>query len=188
MKKLFFTLAVCILAGSFASAQSPSFIKGDNVVSLGIGIGGNLYGWTSGSNVKKIPPISVSFEHGIVGNLFNDENCSLGVGGLLAYSSAKWDGGGYGWKSSSIVVGARGAIHYAFMDKLDTYAGLMLGYHIYSHKWTGDYGGYNTSAGASGLAFSFFGGARYYFTNSIAAFAELGYGYAILNLGVSFKL
>jgi hypothetical protein len=31
-------------------------------------------------------------------------------------------------------------------------------------------------------------GARYYFTESIAAFAQVGYGIAYLTLGVSFKL
>ena len=43
-----------------------------------------------------------------------------------------------------------------------------------------------TSVG--GLVYAGFIGARYYFTPKLAAMAELGYGIAILNIGVSFKL
>jgi hypothetical protein len=186
MKKLFLTLAVCIFAATCMSAQQPTFMKGDNVVNVGIGLGGNLYGWYSGGGISKLPVLSASFEHCIIDNLF-DEKSSLGVGGLLAYTQAKYNDSGWGWKTSNIVIGARGALHYALVDKLDTYVGMMLGYNIYSFKYTGT--GYydNYGHGNSGLAFSIFAGARYYFTDAIAAFAELGYGYAILNLGVSFK-
>ncbi len=39
----------------------------------------------------------------------------------------------------------------------------------------------------SGLVSSFFIGGRYYFSDSMAAMLELGYGVAYLNLGVAFK-
>ncbi len=171
------------------SAQKTSFVQKDNVVGLGIGFGGNLYSGYYGSGIKRIPAISVYYEHCVKDNLW-DEKSSIGVGGLLGYSSAKWDetimGDKYGWKSSNIIIGARGALHYAFLDKLDTYTGLMLGYDIVSQKWTGNKTGLG-SAAASGFTWSWFVGARYYFTDSFAAFAELGYGIAILNLGASLK-
>ena len=40
----------------------------------------------------------------------------------------------------------------------------------------------------SGIHWSLFLGGRYFFTEKIGGFAELGYGFYNLNLGVTFKL
>jgi len=171
------------------SAQTQDFVKGNSLLSFGIGLGGNLY---SGSGYSsKIPPISVHYEYCVKDNLF-DEKSSLGIGAMLGYTSAKWEysgwGGSYGWKYTSIIVGAKGALHYAFVDKLDTYAGLMLGYNIVSAKEIGDWGtGTTYKASGSAATSYFFIGGRYYFSDNLAAFAELGYGMAILNLGITLK-
>jgi len=181
-KSLFLTLAVCIIAGVSAQAQQPTFLKKDNVVSLGVGIGGNLYsGYGYWSGVKRIPFVSLSVEHCIMDNLF-DERSSLGVGGIFGYTSLRVPDV---WRVSDMVIGARGALHYALVNKLDTYAGLTIGYNIHSWKWIGT--GHGETSGGSGLSYAIFAGARYYFTDAIAVFGELGFGYAILNLGVSFK-
>ena len=77
------------------------------------------------------------------------------------------------------------------VDKLDTYAGMLLGYNIVSSKYsgTGFYDTYNTtSPSSSSLAWSMYLGGRYWFNPKIAGMVELGYGIAYLNLGVSFKL
>ena len=180
-RNLFLTLSICFGIIASASAQQPAFLKGDNVVSLGVGLGGYLGtgNWT-GSGIKKTPLLVASFDHCIMDNLF-DEKSSIGIGGLVGYKSIKW--ADY-WKTTYIVIGARGSFHYALVDKLDTYAGLHLGYDIANTKWIGHDTG---SAGASGFSYGFFVGARYYFTDAIGAFAELGYGYSVLNLGVAFK-
>lgn len=87
MKKIIFTL-VCMLVVAGASAQS--FNKGDKVLNLGIGLGNTLY---SGTGFKTtIPPVSASFEYGIVDHLF-DEKSSIGVGGYFGYTSSKYDWG-----------------------------------------------------------------------------------------------
>jgi len=185
-RNLFLTLAILAIVSLTASAQQPTFWNKDNIVNIGVGLGGNLYsgGYYSGAN--KIPFISASFEHCLMDNLFNDKS-SLGVGGILGFTQAKWDGGhGWGYKSTNVVIGARGALHYALVDKLDTYAGLALGYNIVSWKWTGT-GSNERGSGSSGLTYGFYAGARYYFTDAIGAFAEVGYGYTILTLGLSFK-
>ena len=75
--------------------------------------------------------------------------------------------------------------HYQFAPKLDTYAGLMLGYHIASVSETGYYG--NSLVG-SGFDLGVVLGARYFFTPRIGAFTELGYSLPYWNLGVTFKL
>ena len=122
-----------------------------------------------------------------MGNLWNEKS-ALGVGGIVGYASAKWEESGWGWKTTNIIIGARCALHYSFAPKLDTYAGLMLGYNVVSWKWTGSNSWLQGSASsASDITWSGFVGARYYFTNSFGAFAEVGYGFSVLSLGLSLK-
>lgn len=184
---LFFALVfVC----GIASAQSPIFEKGDKVLNLGIGFGSGLY--TGGGYASHSPAISASLEVGVVDNVI-DEKGSIGVGGYLGYASAKYEvrdaGYIYGWRYSDLVLAARGSFHYPLVEKLDTYAGLALGFDIVSSKETGNWpsGAYN-SATASGVYLSGYLGARYYFSDNIAGLIELGSGIAYLNLGVAIKL
>jgi hypothetical protein len=188
-KTIFFT--VCALIGVATAAQAQNtFAKGDKVANIGVGIGSYLGG---AGYTTSVPPISASFEMGIVDKLFNDKS-SLGVGGYFAYSANKYETSyasyTYGYKYSYIILGARGFLHYQLVNRLDTYAGIMLGYNIATSKYDGDaIAGYKTptAQSAGGFAYSAFAGARFYFTDSFAAFAEVGYGIAILELGVSFK-
>ena len=176
-----------LLMSSLAiSANAQTITGGDKVVNFGIGLGSTLY---SGAGYKAgLPPLSVSFEYA----LQELGPGMVGVGGYLGLSTYKWEYtygvDTYGWKYSNIVIGARGYYHYSFLDKLDTYAGLMLGYDIVSAKETGTLPlGITYSANGSSFIWSFFVGGRYYFTDSFAAMAELGYGIAWLNLGIAYK-
>jgi len=38
------------------------------------------------------------------------------------------------------------------------------------------------------MMYGFYGGARYFFNPKMAVYAELGYGFGYLNLGISYKL
>jgi hypothetical protein len=188
MKKNILKIAIVALfcfGFNFITNAQTIFSEGDRVVNVGIGLG-DYYG----SEYSFTIPISGSFEYGVKDNLF-DEKSSLGVGGYLAYASNKstyhYDNSGvYGWEYSHFILGARGLLHYQFVDKLDTYAGLMLGYDVVSSSAYGNSLN-NTSATGSGFGFSLFVGGRYYFSENIAAFAELGYGIAALQLGIAFK-
>lgn len=165
------------------NAQSQLFQKGDKVVNLGIGFGG--YG-TFGYHVS-VPPVSASLEVGIKDNILDVG--SIGVGGYLGYASYKERGyiGDYYWSYSRLFLGVRGIFHYPLVDKFDTYGGLMLGANINTWKWHGSGTGYANSGG-SGLGFSIFAGGRYYFSDKLAAMAELGYGLSYLNIGIALKL
>jgi len=156
-----------------------TFNEGDNVLNLGLGIGSTLY--TGAYYSSNIPPISASYEVGIKDELF-DENSSLGIGGYLGYSSSNYRFSGSSSGFSNFILGARGSLHYQFIDQFDTYAGLMLGYRIVS--WQNDGFG---SAASSGFTSAFYLGGRYYFTESFAGMMELGYGVAYLNIGVALK-
>ena len=184
MKKTALLILGAIFIIAQASAQTPSFSRGDKVLNLGVGFGSTLY---IGSYYKmQVPPVSASFEYGIVDGIF--EKASVGVGGYLGFASYKWEYSAWGWKYSNIIIAGRGTFHYPFVEKLDTYVGLLLGYDIVSSKEFGTPVGYDYSATSSGLAYSGFVGARYYFTEKFGVMAELGYGITYLNIGVAFKL
>ena len=183
MKKIVLLTLVVLFSLTQLIAQEPTFIKGDKVLNLGIGLGNALY---SGSYYKsQIPPVSASFEMGVVDNIL--EKGVIGVGGYLGFSSSKYDYMGWGWKYTNIIVGARGNFHYPLVDKLDTYTGLLLGYNIASSKEFGTSTGYNYNASTGGVIWAWFVGARYYFSDNFGVMAELGYGISYLNLGVSLK-
>ena len=180
------SLLLIIFSIHLTSLAQP-FVTGDKVINVGIGIGSTLYtgvGYTGG-----LPPLSASFEYGVT----ELGPGVLGVGGYFGISTHKWEssagGSTYGWKYSNIIIGARGNYHYNFVEKLDTYAGMMLGYNIVNSKAIGNlpiY--YDYSVNASSFVWSIYVGGRYYFTDSFAAMLELGYGIAWLNIGVAFKL
>jgi hypothetical protein len=185
MKKVAITLFAAILAFNL-SAQESTFEKGDKALNLGIGFGTSLY---SGSYYKaSVPPVSASFEVGIIDGIL--DKATVGVGGYIGYAASKYEVdygfGSYGWKYSYTVIGARGTFHYPLVDKLDTYGGAMVGYNIVTSKEIGDIpSGYSSSGSAP--SFSIFVGGRYYFTENIAAMAELGYGIAYFNIGLAMK-
>src|SRR4030042_6386010 len=184
MKKISALLFVAFFALVQLAAQEPTFVKGDKALNLGIGLGSTLY---SGTYYKsQIPPVSASLEFGIVDNIL--EKGVIGVGPYLGYSSFKYEYSGWGWKYSNIIVGVRGIFHYPLVDKLDTYTGLLLGYSIASSKEFGNIvPGWDYSYSAGGVAWSWFVGGRYYFKETFAVMAELGYGIAYLTLGVALK-
>jgi hypothetical protein len=185
MKKIVLFLFLVCFSLTQLVAQEPTFEKGDKVLNLGIGLGSTLY--TGSYYRNQIPPITASFEVGIVDNIL--EKGVIGVGGYLGYASYKWDysNDDWGYKISNFIIGARGSFHYPLVDKLDTYAGVLTGYRIVRYKEYGSYSGYYDYTPSGGLVWSGFVGARYYFQENLAAMAELGYGIAYLTLGVAVK-
>lgn len=190
MKKKLFVALFCALASSTVLFSQNVFKEGDKVVNLGIGLGSTLHSGSSFSTT--IPPISASFEYGVKDNLFDDKS-SLGVGAFVGYTSGedKYSYAGYSskWEYSDIVLGLRGALHYEFVEKLDTYAGISLGYDIVSVSASSSGGGYTGSASADGSTFfaGIYLGGRYYFADNLAAMAEVGYDISALRIGVAYK-
>jgi hypothetical protein len=184
MRRIIAIAATLMMAVPLVHSQESMFNHGDKVLNLGIGIGNTLYKGTY--YTTGVPPISISYEQGIVDEVF--EKGVIGILGYLGYTSYKYEYQGWGYKYSNLIIGGGGLFHYPLVDKLDTYAGLLLGYNIVNAKEFGTPIGwdYNTSSG--GIVFSGFVGARYYFSERFAAFAQLGYGIAYLTFGVSIKL
>ena len=185
MKKLFIAVSIALLGLPFVSGQESMFNVGDKVVNIGLGLGSTFY---SGLYYKStVPPLSISFEKGIVDEVF--EKGVIGIGAYAGYSGYKYEFMDWGWRYTTFILGARGAFHYPVIEKLDTYSGLLIGYQIVSSKEFGTLGtGFNYSASGSHVTWSWFVGGRYYFSDNLGAFLELGYGITYLNLGLAIKL
>jgi len=190
MKKFILVFAIIFAWVSASSAQDEVFSKGDLVFGVGLGLGNNL----GGTGYKtSIPPIVITGEYGLTDALIkNTGKGYVGVGGYLAYtankSSYRWSSGEeYGWKWTYLIIGARGAFHYQLVDKLDTYAGAIVGFNIASSSYYGWDGYTGGTSSAGGLTYSTFAGARYYLADKIAVFAEAGYGFNFLEAGLSIK-
>lgn len=168
--------AALLFAGMAGAAQAQEvFGKGDKALNIGIGLGSTISGTT-------IPPITASLDFGVADRLINGNNGSISVGGLVGYAGSNNDFVTVHYA----IVGARGAFHYQFVDKLDTYAGLLLGYRYARANWKSDIIDGNVSS--SQIDLGGYLGARYFFTPKVGAFAELGYSIAYANVGVTFKL
>ena len=184
MKK--FLLAALVFIGSLGVANAQEIAsKGTSMVNVGIGLGHHF-----GSTGMSIPPLSVAYDYSIVSGLIDRNN---GAYGAFTSGSVTYRVPGYSSSASytHILLGFRGMFHYQFAPKLDTYAGLMLGYHIASTSYSnsGPMGSYsNSGLTGSGFDIGVILGARYFFTPRIGAFTELGYSLPYWNLGVTFKL
>lgn len=171
--------------------NAQSFNIGDKIIGLSVGIGGS---YSAGSRYSsQTPVLGLSYEQGVT----DLGPGVLGVGGYIGYKSLSSDTRistyNYDWTWNYLIIGVRGVWHYNDWhgsDKLDTYGGVMLSYNSVTFKDNTDYPSgtpvYNYSS-VSGVGFTGFLGTRYYFSDNFAAHAELGYGSAVLNLGVSYK-
>ena len=177
-------LAILLLSSS-SILFSQNFKKDEQVVNFGLGIGATYYSGSFYSTV--VPPISISYEKAILDGIF--DKGVIGVGGYFGYSASKFSSniifGNYSSSITNIFIGARGSLHYPIIDepKLDTYAGLTLGWWI--NSWSNSSVYYSATGG--GFYPSFHAGAHYYFTDQWSGMAEIGYGVAYLNIGVGYK-
>ncbi len=174
-KKKLFTLlaALCVVIG--AQAQTPLFGEGDEIVSLGIGVGGN-YG----------TPIALSYE---MGYMDLDSKSSIGIGGSIAYQHKNLNYSGsnldkYAYTGTAIAV--TGSYHYDLVEGFDLFGTVALGYSMgqISAKC-------NDVKGSLGDNFFYYGisiGGRYYFTEDLAAFVKLGAtATSALEIGASYR-
>lgn len=173
MKRTIFYFATILFPFFYSTAQE--FSVGDNVISAGVGLGGN-YG--SFSTSSQTPGLSLQYERGIWEIAKRDV---ISLGGYLGYKTYSYENGLSDYKWTYTIIGIRGAYHFNGLnvENLDVYGGAMLSYNLLSFEGEGSYG--STTAGTA------FVGGRWYFTESIAAMVELGYGVAYLTLGASYK-
>lgn len=189
MKKITKIFAVAVTVAVFAFAQTSvkaqAFNNGDMVANLGAGFGWYSYGY----GVSSLPALSVSMEKGIK-EISGLDGGVFSVGGIVGFKHATYAwSSAYDWSWTDYIVAARGAIHANLLhvDKLDTYGGLAVGLRFETEHYY-DYLNNKVSDSWTHPLFAFYVGGRYYFTEKIAGFTELGYGLGYFTLGLSFKL
>lgn len=167
-------VAVMLFSASLASGQAR-YDKGDVLLNAGIGLG---YYYAGGV------PLLLSGEFAV--------NDVISVGPYLGYTSYRYNYGfGYKYRYTFLDIGVRGSYHFSELfeinnDKVDVYGGAFLGFLVSS--FSGDtFTGYSDPY-TGGLRLGIHAGARYFFSEKVAGYGELGYGIAPLSLGLTFKL
>jgi hypothetical protein len=183
MKKralIFLVLAMVVAGGAFADwydSYAPGIDESKVFVNAGIG-------FTVGRN-GGIPPISVSADFKLPISM----PITLGVMGRLSTSDT-YKFGNLEYTYVDIGIGARGLYHFNFVQNLDTYAGVTLGYNIQTVSYKGDWPD-AIKDNYKGVSYFLWGvklGGRYFFTKNIGAFIELDYmGWITPGIGLSLK-
>jgi hypothetical protein len=182
MKRLLLVLIIILYLGSMMCiAGQEKFGKGAMFVSPVLGV--NSYAI----------PFGASIEYGI--------NDKIGVGGTILFQTwgEDWSvlGYNYGYNSTLITPSVQGVYHFTGIktEKIDAYAGLNLGFSIFSFSWEEDWiGSGNAEIGSSSLYLTPFAGIRFYLSAKMALTAAVNFsaigdwsGVGTL-LGVCFKL
>ena len=169
----FLCVIVMVFCATFASGQGR-YDKGDVLLNAGIGLG---YYYAGGV------PLLASAEFAV--------NDLISVGPYLAFTSYNYNwGGGYKWNYTFFDLGVRGSYHFNEVfeitnEQVDVYGGAFLGFVVSSYSGD-DFGGSDPYDG--GVRLGIHAGARYYFSEKVAGYGELGFGITPLALGVTFKL
>lgn len=176
MKKIFF--GVCLVGAlSFLSNSAlAQYKKGDNLLNLGLGL--NSY-YSAGV------PVSAIYEAGV--------SKDISFGGGIDYLSHTYGYLNSNYRYTSVYIGLRGSYHFNELlnlrsNDVDIYGGLSLGYRSFS--WSeGNFNGTGLNSNySSGLYLGVHVGGRYYFSNNVAGFLELGaLGSTNARIGVAFK-
>lgn len=187
MKTFFVCWAIGVALPVLALAQS-AFQKGVVVLQPGIG-----YGLIGTVGEVEIPPFSLNLE--VAGN------SEWSIGGYVGYASAKetylssgntggwWTLPDWGFKATYLIFGGRLNYHMnTESEKVDTYAGVMLGYNAVSLSVWGGGDPSRQLLGASGVLYGGQAGIRYYLSPALGVFAEAGYGVSYVTAGLSLKL
>lgn len=121
------------------------------------------------------------------------ETGTLGVGGILRYTTFKEESINWEWSYTYITVGAQGNLNFNKIGdgKFVPFVGLVLGYNAVSSSIKYKFSGYSSTAGyGSGLWTWGQGGLRYFVSPNIALVLRFGLGnfsYYAGEFGVDFK-
>jgi hypothetical protein len=190
-------LFTALLISAFTFGQNaPAFDKGDNTIGLGIGFGGSAhnnvysYGYGYSGSFVNLPAFFAIYDHGSFSEVGPG---TIGIGGMVAYRySYLSDYGDYDANWTDLVIGARGTWHLTILkDKnnhFDPYGGVLLGMRFESYKNTllddldDSYDEHRVYPEAG-----IFVGAKYNFTKNFGAFAEFGFDFPNLKMGLNFN-
>jgi outer membrane protein W len=188
MKKIFILLTIALILSysSFAQNKETAYSKGSSTISVGYGLF-NVWKILL-SNYEKINstgPIVVAYQYGITKRI----SVGLALGYSVLNGSYESSGFNYSDKLTSFSAVAFANYHFGHSKKIDPYIGGGAGYYNLKYEESIDLRSISPSAfEISGLL-----GAKYYFTPSFGAFAEIDLvnGYvegSFPQLGVTYKI
>lgn len=170
MKKLSLIVALMVMSLSVFAQVPESYKKGQISATAGIGLASVLGG----------TPLFLAAEYG-----YADQ---YGIGANLSYQSYTT---GY-YDVSWFLLGVGAVYHYDVlkMSNLDTYGRFGLGFAMATATYNGPKGleAFYAEPTVGGIGYDAAVGATYYFTPNLGANVELGYGLALLKVGVTYKM
>ena len=154
---------LCSFASKAQYDDLYTFEKGKSLIGVNLGVG-------LGNNNRTA--VSAFYEYGL-SQLFVDE-CTLGAGIFGGFNKDK-----LGSETEKIyITGVRLNVHYQFIDRLDTYAGVAPNFNIKTYEIKKDKAQFQCYVHIGG---------RYYLTNWLGVFAEISTGYNNFSGGFSVK-
>ena len=197
-----------LLLSSVDRRSRNCFKEGTMVISLGMGVpnlGKSLFKATEtlypNAEVKGVGPFFAKFEYAVsekvgLGLVIRGLSSSIEypVEGAVYNENGGYEGDTtYMWKQSSSHIGvmARFNYHFATGKKIDPYVGLGIGYGNTTYKW--DFGGDEDGVALEissliPIGMEFTVGMRYFFSDNIGAYAEVGLSKSIANFGLAIKI
>ena len=178
--KSFYTILVLLLLFVFTNLSYSQLKEGNSLLGPTIGF------WFTNS----VPTFGANFEYQATQL---GETGTLGVGGILRYTTFKEVSDNWEWSYNYTTVGAQVNLNFNKIGdgKFVPFVGLVLGYNAISSSVKYKYSGYTSTAGqASGLWLWGKGGLRYFVSPNIALVARVGFGnfnYYAGEFGVDFK-
>lgn len=177
--KISFPIIIVFVACFYTKESKAQFAEGDRLLNLGLGVSTHYSGGI---------PVSITYEQQAI-----DPN--LSVGGIVGFLSHSSSFNGTGYSYNVFLFGARGSYHFnellskaanLNMKNIDLYAGAGLAYQTINWNSPSPIG--KSSNYDNRLRLLFHIGGRYYFTNTIAAYLELGdVGASTMQVGIAFK-
>ena len=165
-------LVVTFVFAPKASAEINPFSAGSIIASVYSGLPTQFKG-------MRIPPIGITVEYGI-SDFGHGEYGTIGAG--VAYEACKnrWSYEGENYNILSMQLSPHACYRYFFNESMEVHAKAGFGWNNYESPEVKD-------RRLNRVAMYEFVGASYFFTQSIAATAELGWsGVALMHLGVTF--
>jgi hypothetical protein len=164
-------------SGQWYNSYAAGLKDNSFLINAGVGFGFSPHAYGSLS----IPPITVGLDYKLPIAL------PITVGAAVSLAQYSFDFVGHNVSFTDIGIGLRGDWHFNFgVEKLDTYAGLTLGYVI---DIVGPEEAKNIFTGYSYFLYGVHVGGRYFFTDLVGAYLELGYsGLQVASIGVTFKI
>jgi hypothetical protein len=173
MKKILVLVSMIMIAG-FVSAEvnwknyPGPLEKGSFLIDIGVGFGSPMYG------KMVVPPLFASLDYALpIGGI------PFTVGGFFGFTVNRDDYIYGDYRYTGMAFGGRFGYHPDLgVKNLNVYAVAGLGWYLYKGAFSGKagYSGY-TDVDRSTFYFSADAGVRYFFTNNIGVFAELGWSW-----------